>query len=351
MRIFLAGDYRTGSGPANVTKYYKEYLPHTTLYQKRTGKLARIPEIAVNTLRADVVLYSGYSKQVVLGAKLCRLLKKPCVYLMHGCVEYENRINHEEDEAMSQTEREIIRLCTKVYAVSPGFCSWLKEYYPEYSDKFDYITNAIDDDIDEYRENAVREKGAKGLEDGFDAENAENSDSLRDKHMIFTVGGGMPRKRITVLCKAVRLIREKYDESMTLVVAGREGFDSEEINSYDFVVNKGIVDFKECSRLMRKAGIFVQNSCFETFGLAPVEAIFNGCPTLLSKEVGALCLLGEFEPCDIITDCENPGEIADKIIYILENPNAVRLKHSINREQNTWKIRSLQLAEKLSQLQ
>ena len=59
MRIFLAGDQYSGTGPANVTKYYIDNLPAGTLYQKRRSKIARVPEILINTMRADVVVYSG----------------------------------------------------------------------------------------------------------------------------------------------------------------------------------------------------------------------------------------------------------------------------------------------------
>ena len=329
MRIFLAGDYYSGTGPANVTKYYIENLPKDTLYQKRRNKFLRAFEIAFNTLRADAVVYSGYSKQVILGAKIAKRFKKPCAYLMHGCVEYENRINREEDEEMAKCEREILRLCDAVYAVSPRFCKWLKDNYSEYSDKFDYVANAIDTDL----------KKSSAL-----------SDDGRDNHMIFTVGGGMPRKKINVLCKAVKLLRENYDSKMYLTVIGDKGADSEEIDSYDFVDNRHIVNFEDAAKLYKKAALFVQNSCFETFGLAPVEAVSSGCSMLASKEIGALFLFPNVEQFDIIEDYEDPVEIADKIKYLIENPNADRLVSGIDWERDSWKIRSQTLLEKLSQL-
>lgn len=328
MRIFFAGDYYSGTGPANVTKYYIENLPKGTLYQKRRNKVARVFEIILNTIKCDAVIYSGYSKQVILGAKIAARLNKPCVYLMHGCVEYENRINHEEDAEMARCEREILRLCTAVYAVSPGFCKWLQSYYPEYRDKFDYLTNALTEDL---------------------PGDFSSGDASRDRHMIFTIGGGMPRKKIKVLCKAVEILRREFDSNMYLTVIGDTGYDSKEIDSYDFVDNKGLVPFDESTALMAKTALFVQNSSFETFGLAPVEALCQGCPILVSKEVGALCVFNKFEPSDIIENCDDEREIADKIKYLLENPNADRLIKEIDRESNTWKTRSRTLLEKLSQ--
>ena len=329
MRIFFAGDYYSGTGPANVTKYYIDNLPKGTLYQKKRDKYARVPELILNTIRADAVIYSGYSRQVILGAKIAKKLGKPCAYLMHGCVEYENKINCAEDEEMARGEREILSLCDVIYAVSPNFCEWLKEHYPEYGDKFDYISNALDEELK-------------------NSERVQMSD--RDRHMVFSVGGGMPRKKIKVLCKAIEILREDYDSDLYLTVVGDKGADSEEIDSYPFVDNRGIVSFKESEMLYKKAALFVQNSCFETFGLAPVEAISTGCPVLVSKHVGALCLFDNYESFDIIENCEDPYEIAGKIKYLLENPNASRLEEGIKWESNTWKTRSQTLSEKLSQL-
>lgn len=326
MRIFLAGDSVTGTGPANVTKYYIENLPAGTLYQKRRGKIARVPEILINTLRSDVVIFSGYSRQNILGMKFAKMIGRPCAYLMHGCVEYENRINREEDEEMCRIERQFIALSDVVYAVSPGFCTWLKEYYPEYAHKFDYIPNGIDESL------------------------LKVTSKERDMHMILSVGGGMPRKKIRVICKAVEILRKEYDADMYLTVIGDTGADSEEIDSYPFVDNRGIVGFEESVRLMQTAAVFVQNSCFETFGLAPLEAIGCGCATLITKEAGALCLFENLLPNDVIEDFEDPAEIAQKIKNLREKSNAGRLLGELNWEKNTWKMRSQMLLSKLSEL-
>ena len=326
MRIFFAGDYISGTGPANVTKYYIDNLPEGTLYQKRRNKVLRAIEIMIDTIRADAVVYSGYSMQNILGMKAAKLFGRPCAYLMHGCVEYENEINREPDPKMAQAERDMIRLSDAVYAVSPVFCRWLKEYYPDSADKFDYVPNGVD----------IKLEATDGVN--------------RNPHMIFSVGGGMPRKKIAVICKAVEILRREYDKDMFLVIAGDEGDDSREIDSYTFVDNRGLVDFEENVKLMKSAAVFVQNSCFETFGLAPIEAVLCGCSTLVSKEVGALCILGEVSPDDLIYNCEDEYEIADKIKKLIDKPNASRLVQGINRESNSWKRRSQMLLEKLSKL-
>ncbi|MCR5673747.1 MAG: glycosyltransferase family 4 protein [Lachnospiraceae bacterium] len=328
MKIFLAGDAVSGTGPANVTKYYIDNLPEGTLYQKRRSKILRVPEIFINTVKADVVVYSGYSRQNILGLKIAHLLKKPSAYLMHGCVEYENEINLEPDEAMNAVERKTLELADLILAVSARFCEWLKGYYPMYADKIDYVTNGIDTDL--IHNATVRDKA--------------------ERHMVFSIGGGMPRKKIRYVCEAVKKLREEYDKDMYLCVIGDKGADSDIIDSYDFVENKGLVSFEEAVALFGEAAVFVQNSCFETFGLAPIEALVCGCPILCSKHVGALEIIKDLHDEDVIDNYDDPDEIASKIRFIVENSNAKRLVADLEWESNSWKTRSRDLKGKLSQL-
>ena len=328
MRIFLAGDSVTGTGPANVTKYYIKNLPKGTLFQKRRSKPARAVEILINTIRADVVVYSGYSKQNILGLKAAKSLKKPSAYIMHGCVEHENEINLEPDEEMNRVERMTLELADLVIAVSESFCGWLKDNYPEYADKIDYVTNGIDTDL---------------------MHNARKR-SERPRHMILSIGGGMPRKKIVHICEAIQKLRESYDPEMYLCVIGAKGADSDKIEAYDFVDNRGLVTFEEGMKLFDEAAVFVQNSCFETFGLAPIEALVCGCPILCSQCVGALELIKDIHDEDVIRDFADADEIASKIRIIMENSNVSRLTADLEWESNSWKARSKALTAKLSKL-
>ena len=327
MRIFLAGDHYSGTGPANVTKYYIENLPAGTLWQKRRSKAARVPEIVLNTIRADAVVYSGYSKQNILGMRLAKRLGKPCAYIMHGCVEYENGINLVPDEEMNRIERLTLELADLILAVSSGFAVFLKEYYPMHAHKIDHVTNGIDENL-----------------------SAGGKRAAVDSHMIFTIGGGMPRKQIRYICAAVEKLRRDYDGDMYLCVAGDKGADSDKIDSYGFVKNLGIIPFDQTRALFDRAALFVQNSSFETFGLAPVEAVSCGCPLLCSKKAGALEWLSGIKSEDVIERFDDPNEIASKIIYNLENPNAARLYEGIDREKSSWKAAAESLTGKLSEL-
>lgn len=330
MRIFLAGDYRTGTGPANVTKNYLECLPKDTLYLKAQSKLFRVPEILIKTMLADVVLYSGYSRQNLLGLKWARILKKPSAYLMHGCVEHENAINGVPNAEMNRVERTTMALADRTFAVSEWFAGWLRDNYPEYKDKIDAAVNGVDFTL-------LRE--------------TENSDDKRNPRQILSIGGGMPRKKIKYLCEAVQLLNSKAsDEPVRLIVIGDRGLDTKEIDGYPFVENKGLISFEETKALLHSSALFIQNSCFETFGLAPLEALLCGASILLSKQVGALELFPGIQETDVIQNYADTEEIAVKIDYLLQHANAKRLINEIDKESTSWEARTCQLVKKLEQI-
>ena len=328
MRVFVVGDYRTGTGPANVTKEYLLRFPRDTRRLIFSSKILRAFEIILKVPVSSVLLISGHSKQNLLALKWAGLWHKPCAFLMHGCVDHENAINECPDEDMSRVERKTLELSTAIFAVSRHFAGWLKTNYPEYTHKISAAVNGVD----------------VGLMD----EAYDHALSPRDEHMIFTVGGGMPRKKIKHICEAVKQLNDKTGEDKyRLVVIGDKGKDDDEINSYPFVENLGLVSSKEAGKLYDKAALFIQNSCFETFGLAPMEALVHGCSILVSKEVGALELFDGLEDTDIIRNWFDAAEIAYKAEKLLLKGNAGRLITKFDKESSSWEARTMQLWENL----
>ncbi|MCR4738990.1 MAG: glycosyltransferase family 4 protein [Lachnospiraceae bacterium] len=328
MKVFVAGDYYSGTGPALVTAEYIEHMGKAAMCQRFKNKALRALELVIKVPFSSVILCSGHSKQNILAMKLGKLFGKKSAFLMHGCVEHENRINHREDSGMNRTERETMRLADMIIAVSEYFAGWLKENYPEYADKTGAVPNGI----------GLRAGKSPVLKD-------------RDGNMILAVGGGMPRKRIVNVCRALaELRREEEYKDLYLTVIGDEGDDTALINGFDFVENKGIVSHEEAKRLMEKASLFVQNSCFETFGMAPLEALSHGCDLLISKETGAIGIFEGIDDRFIINDCENTDEIREKIRFMQNCHNNEILISSLNRENVSWESRTKELLQKLYSL-
>ena len=103
--------------------------------------------------------------------------------------------------------------------------------------------------------------------------------------------------------------------------------------------------------LYRSSRIFIQNSIFETFGLAPVEALLSGCDIIVSRECGVLELFKDTGDGDVINDPEDTKEIARKIKSLLENGNNDRLLNSLDREKTGWEKRAKELCRILEELE
>lgn len=326
MKIFLIGDHYSGTGPAIVTAKYIENIPGV-VYQKTRNRILRVVELIFKIMRSDVLLLSGHSKQNILSLKFAHLLGKKGAYLMHGCVEHEDAINGVGSEDMNKTERTTMELSDAIYAVSNSFAGWLKTQYPMYGDKI-FVT-----------------------QNGIDPFEISKSDANRKSYQLISIGGGMPRKMIRYIARAVTLLRKEEEyEDLRLVVVGDVGLDTPAINAFDCVSNLGLVDHETCLRLLDQSALFIQNSCFETFGLAPLEALSRGAGVLMSKHVGAIELFNNVEDTDIIKDYSDPFEIAEKIKGLLAASNNERLLNSLDLDKYTWDVRSREMVRKLSEL-
>ncbi len=320
-RLFIVGDNFSKTGPAIVTDQLIKNSPKNTLYLKHRNKLARAFEILFMLPRADAVLFSGFSKQNIYGMDLCRIFGKKCAYLMHGCVEYENEINRVPDKKMAAFERKMLKKADLILAVSRQFEEWLKKNYNIHEKKISHLTNGID----------------------WMLMTETVSDTKRNEYGIISVGGGMPRKGIVNICKAIEKLKSAGLPDITLTVAGDQGADTQEIDSYDFVNNVGIVDHKELMELYHKNKLFIQNSSFETFGLAPLEALLCQTDILVSLKCGALSVIKKYEDTDIIKDTTDVDEIASKIRYLLKEDNHTRLICELDKESTSWKTRAGEL--------
>ncbi len=156
----------------------------------------------------------------------------------------------------------------------------------------------------------------------------------------------MIRKRIVRIAEAAQLLNER-GLKCTLTVLGERGAESMLIDSFRCVKDAGRVSFEKTREYMRNCDIFIQNSSFETFGLAPLEALTEGANLLFSKNTGALCVFDEdaLRPEDIIEDCENVREIADRISYLSAHPNNERLMDGIDLCAHSWRRSAGRLLE------
>lgn len=329
MKLFLAGDYWSNTGPANVTQNLIQGSNPQILYQKTRNKALRTIEILYKTIRSHAVVYSGFSLQNLLGFKLAKWLHRPSFYLMHGSIHYESLINKQNVPDMIRQEADMLEMADFILAVSKPFEAWLKKEYPQYANKIYTLTNGISWDM------------------------IPLSSTLDSKisGRILSVGGGVPIKNILTICKAINIIYQNTpDCAIQLIVLGAPGKDSNAINAFPFVKNYGLVSHEETLTYMNSAQLFIQNSSFETFGLAPIEALLQGCSLLISSHAGAISIFTDVHEEDIIFDPKDISELTKKILFILTNPNSTRLLAGINPHTTSVEYRQTELLSLVREL-
>lgn len=331
MNILFIGDYKANTGPSNVNKNLKKYLSNEVLYLNSKNIIMKSIELIVKTFYSKVIIISGVSRINLIAIKLAKLLDKKMIYILHGCIEYENKINNLNNSGGETIEKECFESAHCILAVSENYMRWFKEYYPKYKYKTSYLNNGIEWEV---------------------LDKVRNITSIeREPNTIITMGGGRPQKNNVKICEAIKLLNNKSGNKLKLIVLGRDYEDTEKIKSYDFVDYVGQVNHDEIYIYLKKAGILIQNSTVESFGLAPIEALLSGCDILVSKNVGASCIMQSIEETDIINDCNDINEIAEKIEYLLNNTNNVRLLDGIDRDKTSCKYAANRLMRLIEELE
>ena len=323
MKIVFIGDCNYNTGPSNVNKSFKKYLSRDIRFLKHTNKVLRVLEVVAVVIKTEIIVISGLSQINSIAHYIAKKLNKTIIYLMHGCYTYEVKENGYliNKRAMKQ-EANILSSAQKIITVSELFMKWAVEYFPEYREKFTYINNGIE---------------------WSDYEKVYSVD--RDPYLILAMGGGRPQKKNIVICKAVQILNEQYKKPFKFVVLGRDYADTEKIKKSPYTMYLGQLSKDEAVEWFRKAFIYIQNSSFEPFGLAPIEALCSGCNLLISKNIGAISILNSVQEDDIIQDCCDPNEIAKKILKVHRNGNYKRLLEGIDREKTSCQFASLRLME------
>lgn len=329
-KAYFPSDSYANTGPAIVNTYYKKYLESKEYIFAKAykNKFLRVVNDVYYILTSKVIVFSGASQADVLYMKLGKLFGKKMIYVMHGCIQEENRINQVENEKETKLELLYMKNVDLILGVSARFVEWVKQYYPQVVDKIHSLPNGVDWSVD------------------FSCA----SEETQEVPTIAIVGGGIPRKNVLSVCKAVEELRNETEEEYILKVFGRDDIYTEKIKQYPFVKYYGKIQRKEMFAELTKSDLFIQNSIFESFGMAPLEALMLGCNVLCSANVGSLSIITTLEESDIINDCFDSKEIKEKIRYNMEHPNGKRLMDGLDKEKTSFKARTKELEQYIKEL-
>lgn len=306
-KIFFVGDFTGETGPGVANRILRSGFKgrNDMLFSESKSTLLRVLEIAVKLALSENVCFCSFSKINKIGIVIARLLKKNTFYIMHGYVKYENRINCIENNNYA-LEEYIFKNIKKIFCVSQKFMDFMKKAEPEYKAKFDFNYNAIDHRII--------------------SEIVQMNHIEKHKNRIVSVGGGMRRKNNLAICKAIDILNRGKSLNLEYIVIGEPHNDKEEICWYPFVTYYDHLPRQKVLEIFASSYLYIQNSSFETFGLAVIEAFIGGCNLLVSDNVGALSMFTTCNDNDVIFDTNDVSEIAAKLYNILLNSNAERLR-------------------------
>lgn len=337
MKIFFMGDFILDTGPGIANKMLRKGLGENKnfLFSDAKSKLTRVLEIIYKTIYSDCVCFCSSSKANIIAIKVAKLFKKKTVYIMHGYLSHEYKINNtevdeEELKEIKEYEQYIFQNVTKVFCVSKKLMQYMKTAEPQFAEKFDYNFNGVD---------------FQKIEDI-----ARMYNRKRNQKQILSIGGGMRRKNNLTVCKAIDKLNKEKNLNLKFVVVGLPYSDKDKIESYDFVTYYESLPYEKVLELMSESAIYVQNSSFETFGLSVLESLISGCDLLISNNVGAVDTITTITKDDLIFNTYEEQEIADKIEHLLKSHNAERLKQGINKEEILYTNSAKNLVNKIEEL-
>ncbi|MDE6024406.1 MAG: glycosyltransferase family 4 protein [Lachnospiraceae bacterium] len=316
MKVFMVGDFINDDGPGVANKQLKIGLSDKdVIYCEASGKIARVVELFKMIWKSDVVCFCSPSNINTIGLLIAKMMKKKSFYRAHGFLYIESALSNNITEKIRgkilKKEKFWFKMAEKTYWVSKHAKNEVLKYLPEYEEKFDYVYN------------------------GIDFSNIENiinrSNCKRQNNYIISVGGGMKRKNNLMICRAINSLNQK-GYNLRFIVIGKPYTEKDKICKYDFVEYYEKIPHDKVIEKMKSGYLYIQNSDFETFGMAVVEAIFSGCNILISDAVGAIDVLDTIEDSDLIRNTQDLEEIEEKIKNILSNPNNQRIKEGLNIE-------------------
>jgi len=334
MRVFFVGDFKKNTGPGIANQAIRKGLHNNDkmLYSDANNKVIRVFEMLRKTIVSDCVCFCSPSKANLIGLKIAKVFSKKAFYVMHGYLTLENKINNEsisqsEIKKINSFEKSIFRNVDRVFCVSESFMNYMKSAEPEFKEKFDYNYNGLD-------LNKIKDRTKKYC-------------ANKNPRQIVSIGGGMKRKNNLAVCEAIDKLNKEKNMNLKYIVIGLPYTDKERICSFDFVTYYDELSHDKVLEILAESYLYVQNSTFETFGLALIEALVSKCNLLVSNRVGAIGVIKTISDEDLIFNQNNIEEIANKIENVMTCENADRLYSGISSEEIDFEKAAKSLVEKI----
>ena len=191
-------------------------------------------------------------------------IRIPVVSIIHDLIFFDiKKMNKGVVDKLSK--KFLLKRCVKkseaVACVSNFTLKRCECYYPKYSDKFFLNYNGLSKSVLDY---------------------GKYENLVKNEKSIIYVGNVKPHKGLKTLIEAFKLLPDGY----TLKIIGEKdnfitGFDDDCLNT-EGVFFTGRLSDDELLREISEAGVLVQPSEYEGFGLPPLEALYLGTKAIVS---------------------------------------------------------------------
>jgi len=181
----------------------------------------------------------------------------------------------------------------------------------------------------------------------------DKESKLTDEKVIIFIGTLRPVKGVRYLIEAMRMIAEGYKRTRLLLVG-----DGEERGYLEKLVNKmgledcvsfiGRVPHERALTYMVTSDVFVLPSLSEGFPMTILEAMACGLP-IVATRIGGLPEVIEDGRSGFLVEPENPKEIAERVLLLLED-NELRKRISLNNKERVEKYSWQHIVNRLAEV-
>ncbi len=320
------GPLQGNTGPANVNKSLVNCWPRQIIALDGRTKFKKIVNLIRLLGKTDVVFSMEYSWSGWIAFRLCRLVKKPYVALIHGYVPYENAINHLGIKQSACTRYEKwLSGSTKIVVFSNVQKKLMTSFLPQIKEKIVPCPMTI--------------KSRKIC--SIDRDNL--------KPVVAVSGGTRPIKNNEKAYEAVKRFCSLYNSSCEFRIYGRDYCgdkhcfdDGSKVCSIRFM---GQVPNEQFEEDLKHVDLLIMASMHEPFGISAIDALQSGASLLVSEHCGVAEAINVSKQ-DVIYDSDSLEIVASKIKQVLRCPNAQRLmegfdykKYSdLNAAEEVWRV-------------
>ncbi len=239
--------------------------------------------------------------------KVKLLTNWPLIVHLHS-VESDRAGGHHGNPLVEEIEALGVTMADKVIAVSKYTKNAIVRDYGIPADKVEVVYNGID--------------GSEmvPLDDASSYPYLEKL-SNNGYHVVTNVGRLTIQKNLTTLLRAAKEVIYRVPKTIFLIVGDGDQYNelislSASLGIAKNVIFTGFQRGKQWRDSFAMSDLFVMPSVSEPFGLTPIEALFYGVPSLISRQSG----VGEIYKNCLKIDYWDVNEIANQITAVIQNP-------------------------------